>query len=68
MKVHAVKPNVDANTLLPGAQFIDAYSVTVNDAASWTCSRCRSSAIDGFMIGPLPGLRLPALYHGRPSN
>lgn len=33
MKVRPVKPDVDANTLLPGAQFIDAYSVTVNDAA-----------------------------------
>jgi hypothetical protein len=32
MKVHAVTPNIDANTLLPGAQFIDAYSVTVNAA------------------------------------
>jgi hypothetical protein len=33
MKVRSVAPDVDANTLLPGAQFIDAYSVTVNDAA-----------------------------------
>jgi hypothetical protein len=33
MKVRPVEPNVDANTLLPGAQFMDAYSVTVNDAA-----------------------------------
>src|ERR1700754_3915771 len=32
MKAHAVTPNVDADTLLPGAQFIDAYSVTVNAA------------------------------------
>jgi hypothetical protein len=33
MKVHAVTPNVDANSLLAGAQFIDAYSITVNYAA-----------------------------------
>ena len=33
MKVRPIKPDVDANTLLPGAQFVDAYSVTVNDAA-----------------------------------
>jgi hypothetical protein len=32
MKVHAVTPNVDANALLAGAQFIDAYSIAVNDA------------------------------------
>jgi hypothetical protein len=31
MKAHAVKPNVDADALLPGAQFIDAYSIAVND-------------------------------------
>jgi hypothetical protein len=33
MKVRPVEPNVDVKTLLPGAQFIDAYSVSVNDAA-----------------------------------
>jgi hypothetical protein len=33
MKVHAIAPNVDADALLPGAQFIDAYRITVNDAA-----------------------------------
>jgi hypothetical protein len=33
MKVHAVKPTVDSNALLAGAQFIDAYSIAVNDAA-----------------------------------
>jgi Protein of unknown function (DUF2867) len=33
MKVRPVEPDVDANTLLPGAQFIDAYSITVDDAA-----------------------------------
>jgi Protein of unknown function (DUF2867) len=33
MKVHAIAPSIDVNTLLPGAQFIDAYSITVNDAA-----------------------------------
>jgi hypothetical protein len=31
MNVHAVVPNVDVNALLPGAQFIDAYSTAVND-------------------------------------
>jgi hypothetical protein len=33
MKVRPVEPNVDADALLPGAQFIDAYSVIVNDTA-----------------------------------
>jgi hypothetical protein len=33
MKVHAVTPDVDAGALLAGAQFIDAYSITVNHAA-----------------------------------
>ena len=33
MKVHAVEPSVDANALLAGAQFIDAYSVIVCNAA-----------------------------------
>jgi hypothetical protein len=33
MKIRPVEPDVDADMLLPGAQFIDAYSVTVNDAA-----------------------------------
>src|SRR3979490_1648859 len=32
MKVCSVEPDVDTNALLPGAQFIDAYSVTVNAA------------------------------------
>ena len=31
MKVHAIAPSVDADALVPGAQFIDAYSVVVND-------------------------------------
>jgi hypothetical protein len=31
MKVRAVEPDVDANTLLPGAQFIDAFCIAVND-------------------------------------
>jgi hypothetical protein len=33
MKVRPVEPNVDADALLPGAQFIDAYSLIVNDTA-----------------------------------
>ncbi|NVN85612.1 MAG: DUF2867 domain-containing protein [Rhodopseudomonas sp.] len=32
MQVEAVEPNVDADTLLPGSQFIDAYSVASHDA------------------------------------
>ncbi|HXO73064.1 MAG TPA: DUF2867 domain-containing protein, partial [Bradyrhizobium sp.] len=32
MKVRSVEPDVDADALLPGAQFIDAYSVTVSAA------------------------------------
>jgi hypothetical protein len=32
MKVRPVEPDVDADALLPGAQFIDAYSITVNAA------------------------------------
>jgi hypothetical protein len=33
MKVHEVEPGIDAGTLLAGAQFIDAYSVTVDGTA-----------------------------------
>jgi Protein of unknown function (DUF2867) len=33
MKVDAVEPNVDAGTLLAGAQFIDAFSIVVDDDA-----------------------------------
>jgi hypothetical protein len=33
MKVSAIKPYVDADALLPGAQFVDAYSIAVDDAA-----------------------------------
>jgi hypothetical protein len=33
MKVHEVDPNVDANVLLAGAQFIDAYSIVIANAA-----------------------------------
>jgi Protein of unknown function (DUF2867) len=32
MKVRAVEPDVDADALLAGAQYIDAYSIAVNDA------------------------------------
>ena len=33
MKVHEIKPDVDADALLAGAQFVDAYRVTVDGAA-----------------------------------
>lgn len=33
MKVRATEPNVDSNALLAGAQFVDAYSIAVDDAA-----------------------------------
>jgi hypothetical protein len=32
MKVCAVEPSVDANALLPGAQFADAFSIAIEDA------------------------------------
>jgi Protein of unknown function (DUF2867) len=33
MKAHQVDPNVDSSALLVGAQFIDAYSIAIDDAA-----------------------------------
>jgi len=33
MKVHEVGPNVDSSALLAGAQFIDAYSIVIANAA-----------------------------------
>jgi hypothetical protein len=33
MKVREVKPEIDTNALLAGAQFVDAFSVAVDDAA-----------------------------------
>ena len=33
MKARAVDPNVDSSALLSGAQFIDAYSIAIDDAA-----------------------------------
>jgi hypothetical protein len=33
MKIRTVEPDVDLSALLPGAQFVDAYSVSVDDAA-----------------------------------
>jgi hypothetical protein len=33
MRVHEVDPNVDSGALLPGAQFIDAYSIAIDGAA-----------------------------------
>lgn len=38
-KVEEVKPNVDADALLPGAQFIDAYRVGVGDDATLDARR-----------------------------
>jgi hypothetical protein len=33
MKVRSIEPDVDTHALLAGAQFVDAYSVAVDDAA-----------------------------------
>jgi len=33
MKAREVDPNVDSSALLSGAQFIDAYSIAIDDAA-----------------------------------
>jgi len=33
MKAYQVDPNVDSSALLAGAQFIDAYSIAIDDAA-----------------------------------
>jgi hypothetical protein len=33
MKVHEVEPDIDIGALLPGAQFIDAYSIAIDNAA-----------------------------------
>jgi hypothetical protein len=33
MKVRTVKPDIEANALLAGAQFVDAYSIALNDSA-----------------------------------
>ena len=33
MKVHEVGPNVDSSALLAGAQFIDAYSIVIDNVA-----------------------------------
>jgi hypothetical protein len=33
MKVGKVEPNIDTGALLAGAQFCDAYSIAVDDAA-----------------------------------
>ena len=33
MTVHEITPTIDPNTLLPGAQFADAYRIEVNDRA-----------------------------------
>ena len=33
MKVHEVKPEIDTGALLAGAQFVDAYSIAIDDPA-----------------------------------
>jgi hypothetical protein len=33
MKVHEVEPDIDTGALLAGAQFIDAYSIAIDNAA-----------------------------------
>jgi len=33
MKVRAIEPNVETGALLPGAQFVDAFSIAVDDDA-----------------------------------
>jgi hypothetical protein len=33
MNVHAIQPNVDTDALLTGAQFVDAFSIAVDDGA-----------------------------------
>ena len=33
MTVHEITPAIDLNTLLPGAQFADAFRIEVNDRA-----------------------------------
>src|SRR5882757_5817850 len=33
MKVRTVKPDIEANALLAGAQFVDAYSIALDDSA-----------------------------------
>src|SRR3954447_21882567 len=48
MKVHEIEPEIEADTLLPGAQFADAYRVMVEDAAL----DAREAAVKMFTRGP----------------
>jgi Protein of unknown function (DUF2867) len=48
MKVREVIPNVDSNTLLAGAQFIDAYRIAVDGSAL----DARKAAVKMFARGP----------------
>ena len=57
MKVRSVEPEVDPNTLLPGAQFIDAYSVTVNAALDARHAAEKMTARGPRWIEALLGLR-----------
>ena len=53
MKVYEVEPNVDTPALLPGAQFGDAYSVAVDDAAL-TARRRPRECLDADRDGSTP--------------
>ncbi len=71
IKVRAVEPNADLGPLLVGAQFIDAYSVSVSDtgldarrAAEWMVTRGPKwidalLALRNRLVAPL-GLKTPA--------
>ena len=57
MKVRPVESDIDINTLLPGAQFIDAYSITVNAALDARHAAEKMTAPGPRWIGMLLGLR-----------
>ena len=57
MKVRPVEPDADTNALLPGAQFIDAYSVTVNAALDARHAAEKMAARGPRWIEALLGLR-----------
>jgi hypothetical protein len=50
MKVREVDPNVDSGALLAGAEFIDAYSIVIDNAAldaRRAAERCWRAGRDG---------------------
>jgi hypothetical protein len=47
MKVREVTPNVDADALLPGAQFVDAYRVDVGDTGLDARQACIRMVLHG---------------------